>query len=72
MPAPPLPIPRITIDMFNSPIDWCPVCRKWVALDEPCPQGALTRACRIERARHAVPAPPAREPRIDVLPGVPM
>lgn len=37
--------------MFNSPIDWCPECKQWLALDEECPGGPAKSACPLAAAR---------------------
>lgn len=37
--------------MFNSPIDWCPVCRQWLALDEECGRGQARTDCPLAAAR---------------------
>ena len=42
--------------MFNSPIDWCPVCKQWLALDEECPHGRAKNDCPLSAARAATAA----------------
>jgi hypothetical protein len=42
--------------MFNSPIDWCPVCQQWLALDEECPGGPAKTDCPLAAARAGVAA----------------
>jgi hypothetical protein len=37
--------------MFNSPIDWCAVCRQWLPLDEECRRGLAESACPLAAAR---------------------
>ncbi|MCD6041365.1 MAG: hypothetical protein K0R40_968 [Burkholderiales bacterium] len=39
--------------MFNSPIDWCPECKQWLALDEECPGGPAKSDCPLAAARAA-------------------
>ena len=63
--------------MYNSPIDWCPACRQWVALDNGCPSAEPGRQCRVAAARRQALAPRPRPPAppvvpFEVLPGVPM
>jgi hypothetical protein len=36
--------------MFNSPIDWCPACGQWLALDEDC-CGPAKGDCPLAGAR---------------------
>jgi hypothetical protein len=33
--------------MFNSPTDWCPICKEWVALDEGIVECARAHRCRV-------------------------
>ena len=33
--------------MFNSPLEWCPVVKDWVALDEGLAQCAKTKHCGV-------------------------
>ena len=42
--------------MFNSPVDWCPVCRQWLALDEECPRGHAESRCPLSAARSGTSA----------------
>jgi hypothetical protein len=37
--------------MFNSPIDWCPVCRQWLPLDEECRRRSAKSDCPLAAAR---------------------
>ena len=42
--------------MFNSPIDWCPTCKQWLALDEECPGRPAKIDCPLAAARAGVAA----------------
>lgn len=42
--------------MFNSPIDWCPTCKQWLALDEDCPGGPVKSDCPLAASRTATAA----------------
>jgi hypothetical protein len=34
--------------MFNSPTEWCPIVREWVALDESVVECARVHHCKVE------------------------
>ena len=60
--------------MYESPLEWCPACQEWVALDQSLAERTRTNVCLPERcplARHfagdaghaARPPRPAAEQR---------
>lgn len=53
--------------MFESPLEWCSVCKEWVALDQSFIECARIHGCRIGNCPlaallHAPQAPPCRDP----------
>ena len=35
--------------MYESPLEWCPACQEWVALDQSLTERTRTKGCSPER-----------------------
>jgi hypothetical protein len=51
--------------VFESPLDWCPLCREWIALDQTFAECAQRYGCKAETCPLARRLMPATDPRAD-------
>jgi len=51
--------------MFNSPLQYCPICKQYVELDQTREECAAKHGCEAEKcplAQQFAPPPPSQEP----------